>query len=322
MKFRITLIAIILILSIALAPVMYFVFNQSFTNEQLKALLVLAIICSSSALYCFIVGEISNNNSQMDKLWSILPPVYTWVVTIMDAFNNGAISIRLLIMAILSTLWGIRLTFNFARKGAYSWKFWSGKEDYRWVYLRSQKGFKPHYKWLFFNLFFISIYQNVLILLTTFPALISMGSTHAFGVWDIVAASLASGFLVYETIADEQQWKFQTKKWQLINSGLNLADLPKPYNKGFNTIGLWSISRHPNYFAEQAFWVSFFIFSIGALNTFNWTFIGSLLLVVLFMGSSTFQEMISQTKYPEYAYYCKHVSRYFPFKKYKEPIEN
>ena len=43
---------------------------------------------------------------------------------------------------------------------------------------------------------------------------------------------------------------------------MKLEDLPEPYNLGFNTFGLWNISRHPNYFAEQMIWVSFYIFTI------------------------------------------------------------
>lgn len=35
---------------------------------------------------------------------------------------------RLLIMALLTTVWGARLTFNFARKGGYRFD----AEDYRW----------------------------------------------------------------------------------------------------------------------------------------------------------------------------------------------
>src|SRR5574344_198075 len=93
---------------------------------QKETLLILVIICGSSALYCFVIGEITHNNSQMDKLWSILPMVYMWIIAI-----KGGMSARLTVMAILVTIWGIRLTLNFARKGAYSIKFWTGKEDYR-----------------------------------------------------------------------------------------------------------------------------------------------------------------------------------------------
>ena len=220
-------------------------------------------------------------------------------------------------MACLATLWGARLTFNFGRKGAYKLKFWEGEEDYRWKVLRAKKEFRPHWKWMLFNLFFISVYQNVLVLMTTFPALVSMNSTVPFGWVDSLAAVLMFGFILYETIADEQQWKFQSKKWAMLGQGKKLEELPAPYNKGFNTTGLWRVSRHPNYFAEQGTWVSFYIFSIGAgIGLFNWSAVGALLLIVLFLGSSSFAEDISSSKYPEYAQYIKEVSRFFPGKKY------
>jgi len=44
-------------------------------------------------------------------------------------------------MSILVTVWSIRLTYNFARRGGYSWKFWDGEEDYRWDILRQKPGF-------------------------------------------------------------------------------------------------------------------------------------------------------------------------------------
>ena len=61
----------------------------------------------------------------------------------------GEFSSRITIMALLVTLWGIRLTLNFARKGAYSIKFWSGKEDYRWDYLRNNTMLKIAFMGIF-----------------------------------------------------------------------------------------------------------------------------------------------------------------------------
>ena len=92
-----------------------------------------------------------------------------------------------------------------------------------------------------------------------------------------------------------------------------LEDLPAPYNRGFSTTGLWGRSRHPNYFAEQAIWASFYVFSIGAgAGLVNWSIFGSLLLIVLFQRSSSLAEEISGGKYPQYAAYCKTVSRFLP----------
>ncbi len=311
MKMNIPLMGTLLGLSLIVCPILYFTIGPALGAEQIETLKFLGYIVAGSAAFCFIVGELTGNNSQMDKLWSLLPIAYVWVIAV-----KGGLSTRLVVMAILATIWGIRLTFNFARKGAYRLRFWEGNEDYRWSVVRSGPPFKGNKTaWMLFDLFFISIYQNVLVLLITFPALVSMTSTAPFGWVDAVAAVCTLGFILYETIADEQQWAFQTRKWAMINSGQKLEDLPEPYKKGFNTTGLWKLSRHPNYFAEQGTWIAFYIFSIGAgVGVFNWSIIGALLLVVLFLGSSALSEQISASKYPEYNNYCKSVSKFFPWR--------
>ncbi len=308
-----TLLAIVLAVSVIACPLLYFYVGPALDEIQLSVLKTLLIITSCSALFCFVVGELTSNNSQMDKLWSILPAVYVWIIA-----AKGGMSPRLVVMACLVTLWGARLTFNFARKGAYHIKFWTGREDYRWEVLRSRKEFQPHWKWMLFNLFFISVYQNLLVLMITFPALVSMRSEVPFGWGDALAAVMLLMFLSYETIADEQQWRFQTRKWALIGEGKKLEELPEPYCKGFNTRGLWNVSRHPNYLGEQGVWVAFYLFSVAAgIGVFNWSVIGALLLIVLFLGSSAFAEEISRSKYPLYADYCKKVGKFFPGKPYK-----
>ena len=311
-KMNIPLMATLLVLSIIVCPVLYFTVGPVLNEAQLQTLKVLGIVAGCSAAFCFIVGELTGNNSQMDKLWSLLPIAYTWIIAV-----NGGMSLRLVVMAVLATLWGIRLTFNFARKGAYKLKFWEGVEDYRWAIVRSGPAFRKRWAWTAFDLGFISIYQNALVLMTTFPALVAMTSEAAFGWVDCLAAVLMLGFIIWETVADEQQWAFQKKKWAMLGEGKKLEELPAPYNKGFNTTGLWGHSRHPNYFAEQGTWVAFYVFSIGAgIGIVNWSVIGALLLIVLFQGSSSLAEEISGGKYPEYEKYCRSVPRFFPGKKY------
>ena len=286
------------------------------SENQLDTLKILLIVTSCSVVFCFIVGEITRNNSQMDKLWSILPIIYGWIIAI-----KGGMSFRLVIIAILITLWGVRLTYNFARKGAYSIRFWEGKEDYRWLVLRKKKIFESKIMWGLFDLFFISLYQNMLVLAMCLPALACMDSTVAFNYIDVIGVFLVLLFLSIETIADEQQWKFQSTKYKLLDSGKQLSELDYPYNKGFNTIGLWNYTRHPNYLGEQGIWVSIYIFVIAAkcchFGIFNWTVIGSMLIILLFLGSSTFGENVSASKYPEYKDYQQKVYKYLPLKRYK-----
>lgn len=312
-KLNIPLMCTLLLLSLVVCPILYIYVGPALNALQIETLKTIGIVAGCSALLCFTLGEITRNNSQVDKIWSLLPIVYCWIIA-----AKGGMHPRLVVMAVLATLWGLRLTYNFARKGAYKLRFWEGEEDYRWEKVRALPFLQNRGVWMVFDLFFISGYQNALILMLTFPALVSMGSNAPFGVMDAVAAVLMFGFILYETIADEQQWAFQTKKWSMIKSGKKLEELPAPYNKGFNTIGLWSVSRHPNYMAEQAIWVSLYLFSIGAgVGIINWSMIGALLLIVLFTASTNLVEGISSDKYPEYTNYCKKVNKFFPGKAYK-----
>ena len=308
---------VILSVSLAIACIVLGFVKGVYLDEiQRKTLNILGIICASSIAYCFIVGEISRNNSQMDKLWSVLPIAYVWVVAALSGFKW-----RLIIIAVIVTLWGVRLTYNFAKKGAYSIKFWSGEEDYRWVYLRSQKPFNNKLVWGIFDLGFISLWQNVVVLGITLPAVAIMSSNAPLNALDIISGTLMFAALLYEVIADRQQNNFQTKKYEYLNQGMKLEDLPEPYNRGFNITGLWSRSRHPNYIGEQLIWVGLYLFAISGgvahFGVFNWSIFGVMLLILIFVGSSRMAEGISVKKYKEYEEYQKQVFKYLPIKKYK-----
>jgi steroid 5-alpha reductase family enzyme len=221
-------------------------------------------------------------------------------------------------MSVLVTAWGLRLTWNFSRHGAYRLKFWSGHEDYRWQVLRKKPEFQPRWKWTLFNLFFISGYQNILILLMTLPILVALQfESSPMGWLDYIAAAGIFFMIGLETVADNQQWRFQSAKHAMIRAGQPLTG---DYARGFLSSGLWRYSRHPNYLAEQGTWIAFYLFSVSASGQWlNWAVGGCLLLIVLFRGSSAFSEEISAGKYPEYTAYQKAVPRFIPFTIIRRP---
>ncbi|MEZ5012866.1 MAG: DUF1295 domain-containing protein [Chitinophagales bacterium] len=258
-----------------------------------------------SVTYCFVVGELTHNNSQVDKLWSILPIIYALCFAYYAHWEP-----RVVLMATLVAVWGIRLTYNFSRRGAYSWRFWTGEEDYRWAVLRKDPKLQGRFRWMLFNLLFICAYQNILIWLFTLPLAASMGSDKALGAFDFVLAGLAFLAIGIETIADQQQWNYQKEKYRRIQRGEPLTGI---YAGGFVRTGLWSIVRHPNYVMEQLFWVFIFLFSVVATGAIiYWSIAGCILLILLFQGSASFSEGISATKYPAYAEYKKRVGRFIP----------
>jgi steroid 5-alpha reductase family enzyme len=304
--------AILLVVTLLAVPVSSYFFGIAPGPAEWNALHTLILIMAIVICYSFIAGELTKNNSQVDKLWSLIPIAYTWVVA-----GYGNFSPRLVLMSVLVTIWGARLTINFAMKGAYQWRFWASEEDYRW----QKPEFSPRWKWTIFNLLFISGYQNVLILLFTLPAVVALQNTSVpIGPFDCVAAGLMFFFIMFETVADIGQWNYQSKKWAKIRAG---EELTGDYKKRFLDKGLWAYSRHPNYLAEQVIWVCFYLFSIAAGGLwFNWSIAGCLLLIVLFQGSSGFSEEISAGKYPEYAGYQQTVPRFLPLgRKSSQPIK-
>ena len=243
---------------------------------------------------CFatwLLSVITREYSWVDRVWSIIPVVYLWVFAYAASFSN----LRLNLMVLLVTLWGARLTFNFARKGGYA----PGGEDYRWAILRRKMN--PAIYGLF-NIFFIVIFQNALLLAITLPANLALSSSEPFGLIDGLLALLFFGLLVLEFVADQQQWNFH----QLKKQGKT--------DKGFLDTGLFAYSRHPNFFAEQAQW---WVLAIWGFVTANLSgteyFLGVVFLTALFLGSARFTEQISLGKYPEYKDYQKRVSMMIPW---------
>lgn len=263
----------------------------------MDALTVNLYIAAAACVVMWSLSAITRDTSWVDRIWSIIPVVYLWVF----AAGSGLSNTRLVVMACLVTLWGARLTFNFARKGGYR----PGGEDYRWQVLRSRMS--PG-RFQLFNVFFIVIYQNILLLLITLPALtVLLNDAVPFGLVDVLLAALFLGLLTMETVADQQQWRFHA--WKKSEALAGREPTPR-----FLTAGLFRYSRHPNFFAEQAQWWVLYLFAVTAAGGWlNWTALGAVLLSVLFVGSLRFTEEISRSKYPEYAAYQAATSPLIPW---------
>lgn len=271
-------------------------------------------IMGCTVFLCFVIGEWTRNYSQTDKVWSIMPGVYSLVT--LQAFPSSP---RIILMTLLVMIWGIRLSYNFYRKGGYNLLPWKGEEDYRWAVLRRHPKLQKGIRFTLFNLFFISFYQQALILLFSTPLLLAAGNADTpLSLTDHLAAFFMLLFILLESIADNQLHDFHARKQgKVIREDKYNVSL----EKGFLTEGLWSYVRHPNFISEQAIWVSFYFFGVAACGQFmNWTLSGPILLILLFMGSSAFTERISMDKYPDYKNYMQDVPKFIPalFKQRKE----
>jgi len=80
-----------------------------------------------------------------------------------------------------------------------------------------------------------------------------LATLSALGITDVVGLALYVGGLSFEVTADRQKNKWVQEKKR------------KEHDEDFLTRGLWSKSRHPNYFGESILWTGIAVTAAGVL---------------------------------------------------------
>jgi steroid 5-alpha reductase family enzyme len=261
-----------------------------------------------------VISELNKNYSQIDRLWSILPTVYNAHYALY-AYLAGLETTRMGAVALASTIWSCRLTYNYWRRGGYQ----VGSEDYRWEVVKDYAG--PTLMFLF-NVVFISFAQSFLLFIVTTPTYIvlllgrlsAVSSFPAFTTVDGIMFGTMVILIGLTAIADQQQWNFHNakaayRKTAKVPSGYDRDEL----DRGFNSSGFFAYSRKPNYAFEQAIWCTLYIWSCTATGTYyNWSGIGALSYLILFQSSTWITELLSERRYPEYKEYRRQVGKFIP----------
>jgi steroid 5-alpha reductase family enzyme len=194
---------------------------------------------------------------QTEKFFDLTGSItYISVVSVAVCYGRYSVDLdaRSILLAALVIVWAVRLgTFLFSRIRK------AGKDD------RFDE-IKPSFI-RFINVWTI---QGLWVTFTAAAALVAI-TTAARKDLDVFAIV---GFLVwifgfaFEVIADAQKSRFN-------------AD---PTNKGkFIQTGLWSRSRHPNYFGEIVLWIGIAIIAIPVLHGWQWVAMISPLFVTLLL---------------------------------------
>ncbi|KAL6158107.1 hypothetical protein ACJQWK_07865 [Exserohilum turcicum] len=280
------------------------------STNPLMSSLAFAIMFLSPAV--LILSEINRNYSQVDRIWSLLPAFYTTHYALWAHMNNLPATKLDHVMAV-TIIWSARLTYNYWRKGGYE----IGSEDYRWIIVKDYIGGPAMF---FFNIAFISLGQNFLLWVITTPAYILLLANRVAGnevsTFDVLFGRIMVALVVFEWFADQAQWNYYSAREEYRKT----AKVPagKKYtrdqlDRGFNTTGLFAWSRHPNFAAEQAFWVCLYQWSCLETDQYaTWAGIGAFSYLILFQGSTWLTELLSAGKYPEYKIYQERVGRFLP----------
>jgi cyclopropane-fatty-acyl-phospholipid synthase len=224
--------------------------------------------------------------SVVDSFWG---PGFVVIAWLSFAASHGPLA-QSLIIALLVTVWGVRLAFHLTRRNM-------GKpEDPRYADMRAAHPDSFRIR----SLLTVFLLQAAVMWVISLPVQVGMRGLAAMGLGFLDGLGIllwCAGFF-FEAVGDEQLYRFK-------------AD---PANKGkILDKGLWRYTRHPNYFGETVMWWGIFLVACTSPSGW-WTFIGPLLLTLLLLkvsGVSLTERKMGQS-HSELDEYKRRVSAFIP----------
>jgi len=252
-----------------------------FSDSMMNAALAIAVVMVST----WLLSVALKNASIVDIVWGAGFVVVTWV---MQLTIEGDSSRQWLITAMVS-IWGLRLSGFLARRNI------GHGEDWRYVAMRKRHG----RRFPLVSLVTVFALQGVVMFLVSLP--VQLGhADRSPSVGPVAVMGLLVWFLgiVFEAVGDMQLRRF---KKDPSNAGLVMDR------------GLWSLTRHPNYFGDSCVWWGIGIVAAEA-GTAAWGLIGPVVMTLFLTkvsGVPMLERSLAKRK-PGYADYMARTSGFFP----------
>lgn len=246
--------------------------------------LALALILYVYMSIWFVVSLIKKRNDVADVAWGLGFVLMTWS----SYFLSGDSGVRGLLVGLLVTIWGFRLAWHIYTRNR-------GKaEDYRYLAWRKAWG-----KW-FFPRSYVQVYllQGMLLFIIALPVLlINKSSGTSLSLLDFLGVVVWLLGFYFEVVGDAQLARF------IANSA----------NKGkLMQSGLWSYTRHPNYFGEVTQWWGLWLIALSVPN--GWLgIVGPITITFLILkvsGIPMLEKKMAENQ--EFSEYKRRVSIFIP----------
>jgi steroid 5-alpha reductase family enzyme len=204
----------------------------------------LAVCLSASMAGAWLVAVRTGRSRWIDAIWSFATGGFGAAAALIP-FAATEISARQLLVALLALLWSLRLGIHIAGRTA------RGGDDPRYSQLREEWGdtFKARLFWFAQIQALAALALALSIMLAAHNPAPGLRFSDWLGVAFLIVAVLG------ETVADRQLSAFRSD----------------PANKGqVCDVGLWGVSRHPNYFFEWLGWLAYVIIAIDFTDAYPW----------------------------------------------------
>ncbi len=224
--------------------------------------------------------------SIIDILWA---PAFA-AIAVLAAVLGPVREARGWIVLGLVSAWAIRL-------GRHVYSRWRrlGHEDYRYAEIRRKRG--PNFPLT--SLFWVFWLQAVLLWIVSWPLQTVFAVAAPLHWVDGLGVAMAVAGILIEAVSDAQLNRFRT---DTANRGTVLDS------------GLWSWSRHPNYFGDFLMWWGFFAIAVAGGAPW-WIALGPAVmtaLLVQYSGAGLMEDTIGQRR-PGYADYARRTSLFVPW---------
>jgi steroid 5-alpha reductase family enzyme len=265
---------------------------MSFFQIFIQALVVILILMTT----LWIISVVIKNVSIVDLFWGL-----GFVLTsLFYFFKTEGYNTRKIILLILVTIWGLRLSIYLALRNI-------GKgEDFRYKQFRKKYGEKRYWWISFFQTFLL---QGVLMWLISLPLLGTQyyGTGIRLGFIDIAGITLWIIGFIFEAGGDFQLARFKS----------DAANIGMVMDKGF-----WHFTRHPNYFGDSCVWWGYGLLCLASESYLP--VLGSILMTALIIKVSgvVLLEKTLKIEKPQYHEYIELTSSFFPWfpKKPRKPL--
>lgn len=244
-----------------------------------------ALVLLGLALVLWSIATRLRDVSIIDCCWGAAFVIVAWVGLAL----NQPVSVRMLLLACLTTLWGMRLSLYLLRR-----KF-GHAEDRRYRTMRDYHG--PRFWWV--SLFTVFLLQAGLVWFVALPLQRAavIASRAPLGGWDVCGVALWLIGFVFEAGGD----------WQLARFQANPANIGQVLDRGF-----WRYTRHPNYFGDFCIWWG--LYAIAAAGGAGGTILSPVVMTVLLLkvsGVALLEKSIGERR-PEYTEYMRRTNAFFP----------
>ena len=250
-----------------------------------EAMLVAAITISCVMVATWLVSLVLKNASIVDIVWGLGFVITSWVL----ALTIDGDSTRQILLAVMVGAWGLRLGGYLAKRNI------GHGEDWRYKAMRKKKGAR------FGLISLVTVFglQGLLMWVVSLPVMFgNSDATPGVGPLAVIGVMVWAVGLSFEAVGDWQLAKFKKD--------------PSNAGKVMQT-GLWSLTRHPNYFGDALLW-----WGIGIVGAETGTgvvgFIGPVVMTVFLLRVSgvPMLERSLMKRREGYAEYAARTSAFIP----------